>query len=198
MNRSSLGFRVVLSTLAAVIALCLILGALSWQVISTRVDRQAFEESAAQSKQTISHLATIDQLSRAQVESAMRVLEDLSREKGRPELKGSAVVAGKSVPDLHLGDESQVMSFAMVDHVKELAGGTATLFVWDGTNFVRVTTNVLKPDGSRAVGTVLDPHGKAFAALSQGKAFSGVVDILGTPYTTSYIPMLDGEGKLGA
>jgi hypothetical protein len=80
--------------------------------------------------------------------------------------------------------------------MKQLAGGTATLFVWDGSNFTRVSTNVLKPDGSRAIGTVLDPKGKAFAALSQGRPFSGVVDILGSPYTTSYVPMLDDQGKM--
>ena len=78
-------------------------------------------------------------------------------------------MAGKSVPDLHLGSQSQAMNFALVDRVKELVGGTATLFVWDGNSFIRVSTNVMKPDGSRAVGTVLDPKGKAFAALSQGR-----------------------------
>jgi methyl-accepting chemotaxis protein len=88
------------------------------------------------------------------------------------------------------------MNFAMVDHVKELAGGTATLFAWDGANFTRETTNVLKPDGTRAVGTILDPNGKAYAALVQGQPFTGVVDILGTPYTTKYVPMLDAGGKL--
>jgi hypothetical protein len=46
------------------------------------------------------------------------------------------------------------------------------------------------------VGTVLDPKGKAFAALSQGRSFTGVVEILGSPYTTSYVPMLDIGGKL--
>jgi len=196
MNRSSLGFRVAVSTLATVIVVCLIFSVFAWRIISARVTQQALQESAAQTEEAISRLATIDQLSRAQVDSAMRILEDESRAKGTPALRGTAVVSGKTVPDLHLGGESQVLNFAMVDRVKELAGGTATLFVWDGANFVRVTTNVLKPDGSRAVGTVLDPHGKAFAALRQGQPFNGVVDILGTPYTTSYIPMLDADGKL--
>jgi methyl-accepting chemotaxis protein len=126
----------------------------------------------------------------------METLEDQGRLKGAPSLKGSSIVSGKTVPDLHLGTESQTLNFTMVDHVKKLAGGTATLFVWDGTNFIRVTTNVVKPDGSRAVGTVLDPKGKAFAALSNGQPFAGVVEILGVPYTTAYVPMLDASGKL--
>jgi len=180
----------------AVFITCLVFSVLAWRIVSTMVEQEAAQESTLQSEQAIGHLATIDQLSSAQVDSAMRILEDLSRLKGAPSLKGTAAVAGKTVPDLHMGRESLTMNFAMVDHVKELAGGTATLFVWDGSNFVRVTTNVLKPDGSRAVGTVLDPKGTAFAALTQGRSFNGVVDILGTPYTTSYVPMLDGDGKL--
>ena len=171
-------------------------GVIAWRMVSGQLERQAEQEATLQSDEVISQLTTIDQLSRAQVESAMRILEDEGAAKGKPSVKGTASVAGKEVPDLHLGTESQVMSFALVDHVKSLAGGTATLFDWDGTNFVRVTTNVMKPDGSRAVGTILDPKGKAFAALSTGQSFTGVVDILGVPYTTSYVPMRDESGSV--
>ena len=42
---------------------------------------------------------------------------------------------------------------APVDRIKELVGGTATIFMGD----TRVATNVKKPDGSRAIGTKLAP-----------------------------------------
>jgi len=188
--------RLVISTLAVVFVTCLICGGVAWQIASNWIFSAAAAQAASQSSETIERIASIDQLSGAQVESAMRILEDLGQLKGVPSLKGVTDLNGKTVPDLHLGAESQVSNFAMVDHVKALAGGTATLFAWDGNNFTRVTTNVLKPDGSRAVGTVLDPKGKAFAALTQKQTFHGVVDILGAPYTTSYAPMLNGEGEL--
>ncbi len=196
MKRSSLGTRLVISTLFVVSIACSICVLFAWRIATTWIYGEAAQDAAHESNQVISSIATIDQLTRAQVESGMRILEDQSRLKGAPLLKGTATVAGKTVPDLRLGTESQVLNFSMVDHVKDLAGGTATLFVWDGTNFIRVTTNVLKPDGSRAVGTVLDPKGKAFAALSAGLPFNGVVNILGVPYTTSYVPMLDSGGKM--
>jgi methyl-accepting chemotaxis protein len=196
MKRSSLGMHLAVSSLVMVLIVGFIFGTIAWHMVSRQLEQQAKQEAALQSDEVLSQLTTIDQLSRSQVDSAMRILEDESAAKGKPSLKGTASVAGKSVPDLHLGAESQVMNFAMVDRVKMLAGGTATLFVWDGTNFVRVTTNVMKPDGSRAVGTVLDPKGKAFAALAVGQPFSGVVDILGSPYTTSYVPMKDESGTV--
>ena len=169
MKGSSLRLRMIASTLLVIAVAFFLFFVCAWRFVSARVNRDAGQEAARQSEEAISRLATIDQLSRAQVDCAMRILIDQSRLKGAPALKGSSTVAGKTVPDLHLGAESQVMSFAMVDHVKELAGGTATLFVWDGADFLRVSTNVLKPDGSRAVGTPLDRKGKAFAALRQGQ-----------------------------
>jgi hypothetical protein len=181
MKHSSLGMRLAVSTLLLVSVICIVFGAFTLFFFSARTHQEAAQEALRQSAVAISRIANIDQLTGAQVESAMRILENQSRLKGTPSVKGEAAVAGKTVPDLHLGKESQVLNFAMVDHVKELAGGTATLFAWDGTNFIRITTNVLKPDGSRAVGTVLDPKGKAFAALTRGQSFYGVVDILRVP-----------------
>ncbi len=186
----------ILSTLAVVVLTCLLCAGVAWHIASKWIYTNAADNAGRQSAEAVGHIATIDQLSRAQVESAMRILQDQGALKGPASLRGELTVVGKSVPDLHLGSESQTLNFAIVDRVKQLAGGTATLFVWNGTSFIRVSTNVLKPDGSRAVGTELDPHGKAFAALRQAKPFTGVVDILGSPYITSYVPMLDSQGNL--
>lgn len=196
MKRTSLGMHLAMSSLVVVSFIGIVFGAFAWHLVSVQVHTQAQREAAQQGNDILGQLTTIDQLSHAQVESAMRLLEDQGLLKGKPSVAGTATLNGKSVPDLRLGSESQVLNFALVDRVKQLVGGTATLFAWDGTNFVRVTTNVMKPDGSRAVGTPLDPKGKAFAALSTGHPFSGVVDILGVPYITSYVPMLDEGGKL--
>jgi methyl-accepting chemotaxis protein len=196
MKRSSLAMRLVISTLTVVSITCALCAGAALIVATRWINSNTAQTAAAQSAETIDRIATIDQLSHAQVESAMNTLQDLGHLEGKPSLKGVATVAGKQLPDLHLGPESQVQVYALVDRMKQLAGGTATLFVWDGSNFTRVSTNVLKPDGSRAIGTVLDSKGKAFAALSQGRPFSGVVDILGSPYTTSYVPMLDDQGKM--
>lgn len=195
-KHSSLSARLVVSTLVVFTIIGLVFAAIAWHVLSNQVSRQAAQEAAHESIETISRLTTIDQLTDEQLITGMRLLQAETQIKGAPSLKGDIVVAGKMVPNLYLGKESQVLNFTIVDHVKQLAGGTATLFAWDGTNFIRVTTNVLKPDGSRAVGTILDPHGLAFASLAQGRPFNGVVEILGVPYTTSYVPMLDAGGKL--
>jgi len=79
--------------------------------------------------------------------------------------------------------------------VKEMTGGTATIFVKRGDNFVRITSNVLKPDGSRDVGTVLDPDGLAIAAIHKGEAYYGVADTLEKPYITGCEPIRNSRGE---
>ncbi|ACD93885.1 methyl-accepting chemotaxis protein [Trichlorobacter lovleyi] len=77
------------------------------------------------------------------------------------------------------------------DKLKELCGGTATIFMGDE----RISTNIVKPDGSRAVGTRLS--GPAYAAvLQKGESYRGVADILGTPYFTAYDPIKDRNGAV--
>lgn len=196
MKTNSLGMRLILWSLAVVAACGVLFGLIGWQVLSSQVHTQATEEATQQKDDALRQLSSIDQLSRAQVLSAMHVLEDQGSRIGEPSLNGRTTVADRSVPDLHIGAKSVVNDFALVDHIKQLAGGTATLFVKDGDNFIRVSTNVQKPDGSRAIGTLLDSKGKAYAALSSGQGFAGVVDILGAPYITSYEPMRAASGEV--
>ncbi len=98
--------------------------------------------------------------------------------------------------NLRFGGRPQALETALVDSVTGIAGGTATLFARQGQDFVRIATNVKTPEGQRAVGTLLNPQGKAYAALARGEAFYGQVDILGAPYLTGYEPIVDAGGKV--
>src|SRR6266478_3076246 len=79
---------------------------------------------------------------------------------------------------------------------KAEAGCTATLFVKSGDDYVRVSTNVPGSVQGRALGTILDPKGKAIVNINKGEAFYGEVDILGKPYVTGYDPIKDASGKV--
>lgn len=78
-----------------------------------------------------------------------------------------------------------------VDKVKKLVGGTATIFLGD----TRIATNVIKADGSRAVGTKLAPGPVFDAVLRDGKPYRGEAEILGKDYYTAYDPIRDASGK---
>jgi Cache 3/Cache 2 fusion domain len=48
----------------------------------------------------------------------------------------------------------------------------------------------------RAIGTILDPKGKAIESIGKGEPFYGEVDILGKPYITGYKPIRDSSQKV--
>ncbi len=63
----------------------------------------------------------------------------------------------------------------LIDDVSRISGGTATIFTYDPAkdDFIRITTSVKKPDGTRAVGTPLGQQSAAYAPLKQGRIFRG-------------------------
>jgi hypothetical protein len=135
--------------------------------------------------------STVGYAQDAKVKTAMELLRSMADKLGPPKVEGTDTVAGKQVPAIYFGSTKMNNDFDLVDQVVKQAGGTATIFVRSGDNFVRVATNVKKDDGSRAIGTVLDPKGKAIASIQKNDAFYGEVDILGKPYITGYEPIRD-------
>src|SRR4029078_5991543 len=132
------------------------------------------------------------------VKAAMQLLESKAAALGAPRVKGEEAVAGKTVPALYFGDTKMNNNFVLVHEGQKKKGGTATIFVKSGDEFVRVATNVKKDDGSRAIGTVLDPTGKDIAAIAKGESYFGEAAILGKPYITGYEPIRNaGNNVIG-
>jgi diguanylate cyclase (GGDEF)-like protein/PAS domain S-box-containing protein len=171
-------------------------GWMMMRVLESEIRTRANSEANSQVDHVFDNLITIDDLSSHAVRSSMNVLLQGAQGVGRANIRGSASIRGVSVPNLYLGSTSQVGNFLLVDRVKETTGSTATLFVKSGRDYVRVSTNVLRTDGTRATGTILDPNGRVLAAIEGGRSFYGVVDILGTPHMTGYEPMVDRFGRI--
>jgi len=71
----------------------------------------------------------------------------------------------------------------------------ATIFSYDGTDFVRTQTT-LKEDGESAAGTKLDHNSAAYKALSQKHSYNGPATIFDQDYDAHYAPMVGADGKL--
>ncbi|MBO7942389.1 Cache 3/Cache 2 fusion domain-containing protein, partial [Streptomyces sp. S9] len=168
------------------------------QARHVRADANQFVERRTQALQGLFSVTRSVMLDRTH--DAMRLLRSEGRRLGTASLGGRVTVGGRATNDLVLGGVSQANNFALVDGVTAIAQGTATLFARDGEDFVRVATNVRKDDGSRAIGTQLDPLGQVIGRMRKGENFYGVVDILGTPYVTGYEPIFadsDAQRAIG-
>ncbi|MEY4729390.1 MAG: hypothetical protein RL020_548 [Pseudomonadota bacterium] len=131
------------------------------------------------------------------VQASMAALKAATAKLGSAKVEGADAVSGKNAAALYFGTTKMNNNFDVVDAVVKENGGTATLFAKTGDEYVRVATNVPKPDGSgRATGTILDPKGKAIVAINKGEAFYGEVTILETPYITGYEPIKDAAGNV--
>ena len=82
----------------------------------------------------------------------------------------------------------------MVDAISKDLGDVATLFVRDGDNFRRISSNVMSIENERAVGTLLDTQSPAYAAVINGETYIGEVNILGADYYSAYEPIKNPEG----
>jgi len=173
----------------AVSTLLLLAGILGFQRLRGEMVRIAAGSEEAAVESVVEQLTTADAIYRQLTTASRKVLEAEATRYGAASIRGNAVISEKTVPNLTFGTRSAVADYVVVDGIKSRMGGTATLFVRSGDDYVRVATNVIKADGSRAIGTVLDPKGPAYAAISRGETFTGVVDILGVPYFTSYAPI---------
>ncbi|ABD88292.1 methyl-accepting chemotaxis protein [Rhodopseudomonas palustris] len=157
--------------LAARIVLLSVSGILALGVCVTSVAKYVLERGASD--------AALER-----VETNMRVAWDVLHAHGG----NYSISDGK----LKVGGHVLNDDVAAVDKVKALVGGTCTIFMKDQ----RVATNVMKPDGLRAVGTSL-ARSEASAAIFDRKAsYRGEVEILNEPYMTAYDPILGANGEV--
>jgi len=86
----------------------------------------------------------------------------------------------------------------MIDGMSDVAGVELTFFVRDAVSgdFVRQMTSLVNSDGTRLVGSILDPTSDAANALAAGERFEGEFTLFGSPYRTVYEPVRNGAGEV--
>jgi methyl-accepting chemotaxis protein len=94
-------------------------------------------------------------------------------------------------------------STPFVDDTVNVLGGAVTVFqrMNDSGDLLRVATTVKATTGARATGTFIpaEANGKpnaVAAAIKAGKTYTGVAQVVGTPYITAYSPMKNAAGQV--
>ena len=120
----------------------------------------------------------------AGVKVALSVFRDLIAAKGPP-----AVVDGH----LRLGTWHPGGDDSLVDRLKDLTGVDATIFEFRDGVPIRLTTTIVKLDGSgRNVGTEL--LGPARLAVERGQSYAGTGFVAGRDYLNRYEELSDADG----
>lgn len=133
------------------------------------------------------------------------VLQDASSD-ARDAARTMAVLAGVSLYGLNVEIDGEhisgltatsippIANHDLVDRTANAIAGVATVFQTQENEYRRVSTNVLKQDGSRAVGTTLAPDHPAQAFLAKGEAYYGEAVLFGKAYMTGYVPVKNEAG----
>lgn len=177
----------ILLWFGVIVAAVAFAGFAGFERLARYVRTEAEQQMTAKLEHVVDVLETTNATYQQLVASSMQVLKMIAAEDG-PAARGP----GKG--ELSFGGRAVNGTSDIVDRVQEIMGGTATLFVYDGRDFIRVSTNVRTASGDRATGTTLES--RAAERLAAGEDFSGVVDILGKPYITAYAPIRDADGRL--
>jgi methyl-accepting chemotaxis protein len=188
-------YQVVLPV-AGITLLLISLSAVGFSVWAMQQEQSRVRQQVADKVTSIQGVfATTTVLMQDRVRASMALLQEQIKVRGGADKGALVSVAGKNVSDILIGGKGQAGDFDIVDYVTRLNKGTATIFSKDGDRFVRIATNVMKDDGSRAVGTELNNTTPAYAALRIRTPFYGVVDILDHPYFTGYEPLFSRSGE---
>lgn len=155
------------------------------------------------------------------VDTNLRVAEDILARAGKVSLGRESLrweardqltgeVTDVFLPPMMVGgqwlgqNDDPVTPSPVVDAVRDLVGGTATIFqrINDAGDLLRVATNVEDSGGRRAIGTYIpsiNPDGTpnpVIAALLRGETFSGRAYVVNDWYLTAYRPIHDEGGSL--
>ena len=153
-------------------------------------------------QQVIEKFEIIDDLLGGWLEKGLNELEESILKFGEPNVDfqnfsdNSRVSQDLSLPVLSFGSVKASLLTETLNQATEMWETSATIFVRDGDQMVRIATTIHDKEGASAVGTVLDPDGFVLPKLLRGEEFKGIARILGIPYYTRYAPIFNKEGDV--
>lgn len=169
--------------------------AFSW-VVERQLKTSAERDAEVAEENLLDTLALTHDLVSAAVEGSMRVLQSEARRMGMASQGPLVRVGPELAPDIRFGTISQANRTEISETAAAAGSGAWTIFSLRGAEFIRIATNGFLPDGSRALGTPLDPESLAYRTLIKGRSFWGLTDSFGEPSLAHCEPIRNAEGTL--
>ncbi|MCF8399193.1 MAG: Cache 3/Cache 2 fusion domain-containing protein [Bacteroidales bacterium] len=98
---------------------------------------------------------------------------------------------------VHNGNQLQG-NFEFVDKMQSLFGGTITIFQKIDSGLLRISTNVLKKDSTRAIGTFIPNNSPVVKTIKNNETYIGRAYVVNDWYITAYEPILKNGEIIGA
>lgn len=126
-------------------------------------------------------------LSQDRVDSELEIVNRELQAKGTAQILDGKMVLGE---DYVVNGNNEI-----VDEMKSLLGCTASIFQVQGDKAVRISTNLIQEDGTRALGTTITQN--IFdAVVIRGEVYYGRALVIDAWYLTASQPIKDEKGKV--
>ncbi|MBN2013603.1 MAG: methyl-accepting chemotaxis protein [Candidatus Altiarchaeota archaeon] len=150
----------------------------------------------------------IYEVAQSKVNSDLRVASSVMYGYGRPYLdpmetmeftavnqvtQGSQPV---TISKMKIGEKQLAYNYEIVDEIQSMVGGTATVFQVIPNGLLRISTNVLNLDGSRAVGTYIPSDSEVYQTVMRGQTYYGRAFVVTGYYLSAYEPIKDESNKV--
>jgi methyl-accepting chemotaxis protein len=195
-RRASVGAR--LAVLSCVLV-ALIFSTFAWALARAAGDQvrdQVLARIAEKDRSIAAMIALFDKALSAEVDRSMALFASFLPTDFSLDDTQKVDIGGIATPAFKAGDKVLNLDFTIPDQFLERSGAVATIFARSGDDFVRVTTSLKKQDGTRAVGTLLDRKGPAYAPLLSNRTYTGLAPLFGKRMITQYKPIADASGRV--
>ncbi|NUY30392.1 HAMP domain-containing protein [Paraburkholderia sp. JPY303] len=195
-RRASVGVR--LAVLSCVLV-AVIFSAFAWALARAAGDQvrdQVLARIAEKDRSIAAMIALFDKALSAEVDRSMTLFASFLPTDFSLDDTQKVDIGGTATPTFKAGDKVLNLDFTIPDQFLQRSGAIATIFARSGDDFVRVTTSLKKQDGTRAIGTLLDRKGPAYAPLLANRTYTGLAALFGKRMITQYKPITDASGRV--
>lgn len=110
--------------------------------------------------------------------------------------ESSDLIENHNSPALIYDEKVVNNDFDKPDLFTRLTGGSATIFMRIGDDFIRVSTSLRTESGNRALGTYLGKKHPGYNKLIKGDEYNGPAVLFGRYHMTKYVPLKDEFGNV--
>ncbi|MBB5499877.1 methyl-accepting chemotaxis protein [Paraburkholderia sp. MM5384-R2] len=196
LRRASVGAR--LAVLSCVLV-ALIFSTFAWALARAAGDQvrdQVLARIAEKDRSIAAMIELFDKALSAEVDRSMALFASFLPTDFSLDDTQKVDIGSTATPTFKAGGKVLNLDFTIPDQFLERSGAVATVFARSGDDFVRVTTSLKKQDGTRAVGTLLDRNGPAYAPLLANRSYTGLAMLFGKRMITQYRPIADASGRV--
>lgn len=184
--------KIILSFVFLIVVMAAVIGFMAYNQASRHLELTGKADLEHTVEQTLQLCRTYNEMSLENVKSSLNVAREIFEYYGGNDViieDGKMVLKGLGVEYVVNND------FEIVDKVKELVGGTCTIFQVQNNQAIRISTNVLENEGERAVGTTVSQPVYDLV-IRQGKPFYGRAWVVNDWYNTAYEPIKSKKGDI--